>query len=154
MKKLHFQKLAEENVILEGQFTLVELERVRDLALNDSETGKYLLKFYLNSAGEVALDGNIEVNVSLVCQRCATTYTQHLNLTIDDFTADDYEGSVDLEQFIEDEILLGVPIIPRHEIDDCNVAPSSSIMANGASAEDGKDEKPNPFRVLKQLINR
>ena len=152
MKRLHLRSLAEENKTLEGQFDLSKLERVQDLAINDGETGKYLLKFHLDDAGEIALDGNIRVDVRLVCQRCSQPYTEKLNINMDDFSAEDYDTSVELNQFIEDEILLSLPIIPRHAVEDCNVAPSSSMIGNSKSGLNGGSEKPNPFGALKQLI--
>ena len=152
MKKLQFQKLAEQNETLTGGIKLVDLERVQDLAINDGETGNYLLKFYLDDSGKIALDGSITVDVGLICQRCSEPYTENLNITIDDFSVEDYEVDVSLHEFIEDEILLALPLVPRHAIEDCNVEPSSSIIGDAVDEEDGKDKKANPFGVLKKLI--
>lgn len=152
MKKLHFLRLAEDNKTLAGEFKLTDFDRVQDLAINDGETGNYLLKFYLDNSGNVAMEGNITVDVSLTCQRCSEVYIENLTVIIDDFSTDDYEGDVGLHQLIEDEILLGLPLIPRHAIEDCNVKPTSSIMDDAIEEDDGKDKKANPFGVLKKLI--
>lgn len=152
VKKLQFQKLAEQNKTLKGDFSLADLERVQDLAINDGETGNYLLKFDLDDSGDIVLEGNITVGVGLICQRCSEAYVENLNITIDDFSSDDFEQDVGLYEFIEDEILLSLPLIPRHAIEDCNVQPSSSIIDDAVEDDDGKDEKANPFGVLKKLI--
>ena len=52
--------------------------------------------------------------------------------------------ALDLRELIEDELLLALPIVPRHE-----VCPKPLVAA--ASIEDVPDEKPNPFAALAAL---
>ena len=58
----------------------------------------------------------------------------------------DENGEVNLRELVEDELLLAIPLIPRHQLEDCS-APADSVW--GELPEEL--EKPNPFDVLKQL---
>ena len=52
----------------------------------------------------------------------------------------------DLTSLIEDEVLMDLPLVPRHEV--CPVAPKLSV----ADADfEAASEKPNPFAQLEQL---
>ena len=50
--------------------------------------------------------------------------------------------SLDLRELIEDELLLAMPIVPRHE-----VCPQPLVAATDELA----DDKPNPFAALMDL---
>ena len=58
----------------------------------------------------------------------------------------DENGEVNLRELVEEEFLLSIPLIPRHELEDC---PASADSVWGELPEEL--EKPNPFDVLKQL---
>ena len=53
--------------------------------------------------------------------------------------------ALDLRELIEDELLLAMPIVPRHE-----VCPEPLVPAANAAAEPVED-KPNPFAALAGL---
>lgn len=59
-----------------------------------------------------------------------------------------HDGSLTLREMIEDEIILNLPIIPRHEPEDCKV----KLPLKDAGWEQGKGE--NPFRVLESLKHK
>ena len=55
--------------------------------------------------------------------------------------------SLDLRELVEDELLLDLPLVPRHE-----VCPQPLPMSAEADTLDGEvPEKPNPFAVLQSL---
>ena len=58
----------------------------------------------------------------------------------------DENGEVNLRELVEDELLLAIPLIPRHELEDCQ---SDSDSVWGELPEEL--DKPNPFDVLKKL---
>ena len=58
------------------------------------------------------------------------------------------EGNLALRDLIEDEIILNLPIIPRHEPDACEV----KFPLADSGWEQGKGE--NPFRVLESLKDK
>jgi uncharacterized protein len=50
---------------------------------------------------------------------------------------------------IEDEIILALPSIPRHESGECTVA--EDVEKPQHDAEEGVEKAPNPFAVLAKL---
>jgi len=115
-------------------------------------------------------------SVWLMCQRCLSPCSQHLDVDAtyrivateeeaDEFPLDDDEVEVivgsrqfDLVDLIEEELLLSLPLVPKH-----SVCPEvhESLLAGGAADEAGEGEagqggeeeagKPNPFAVLEKL---
>lgn len=104
------------------------------------------------------------VRLPLVCQRCLepvavpVAVDRHFRFVADEETAlaEDDESEEDLLVFarqfdlhglVEDELLMELPAVPRHE-----VCPSQPPLA---AADEGFDEaaaaKPNPFAVLEKL---
>jgi uncharacterized protein len=112
----------------------------------------------------------------LECQRCLTPYEQALNVDAtyrivateaeaEEFPLDEDEVEVivgsrqfDLVDLIEDELLLSLPLIPKHEV--CPQVHES--LVSGVSGEEGEAEqdeiaaddepkRPNPFAALRSL---
>ncbi|WP_250472734.1 DUF177 domain-containing protein [Caballeronia sp. GAFFF1] len=109
-------------------------------------------------------------SVWLTCQRCLSPYSQHLDVDAtyrivateeeaDEYPLDEDEIEVivgsrqfDLIDLIEEELLLSLPLVPKH-----SVCPEVHESLLAGSAEDEADEggeeaeKPNPFAVLEKL---
>ncbi|MDE1183678.1 DUF177 domain-containing protein [Paraburkholderia sp.] len=115
----------------------------------------------------------------LTCQRCLTPYNQAFNADAiyrivnteaeaDEFPLDEDEVDVivgsrqfDLVDLIEEELLLTIPLVPKHEV--CPEVHES--LVSGVSGADGEDEeaaadeagagdepeRPNPFAALEGL---
>jgi uncharacterized protein len=111
---------------------------------------------------DLALKGRIH----LICQRCSQDCAVDLDekrrflLLATEQDADDYpvedeerEALVASQHFnlletIEDEVLLSLPLIPKHPEGFCEPHASSF----GVDAEEGLSEKPeNPFNILKNM---
>lgn len=102
--------------------------------------------------------------VWLTCQRCLQPYALPLALdrrlrfvrgesqaeTLDAEAEDDVlalSRSMDLRELVEDELLLALPIVPRH-----SVCPQPLPMAVEADPlPEGEAERPNPFAALQGL---
>ncbi len=55
-----------------------------------------------------------------------------------------------IPEMVEDEILLSMPQVAKHEADDCPV--DRSLQTGNASEDTGSEtERKNPFAVLKNL---
>lgn len=113
---------------------------------------------------EVWLHVAIETALSLTCQRCLAPMRVPLQVdrsfrfVADEATAeaedDDSEEDVlaltpefDLLTLVEDELLMALPIVPRHP--DC--VPAQSASARQGPTPEAAAEKPNPFAVLAAL---
>lgn len=109
----------------------------------------------------------VEATLPFVCQRCLTPV--QLPLTVDRafrFVADEETAALedeasdedvlvaardfDLLALIEDELLMEVPVTPRHEV--CPVPVRLSVADPGF--EEAEEAAPNPFAVLEALRDR
>lgn len=113
---------------------------------------------------ELWLELQAEAEVPLQCQRCLQAMSETLRvqrrfrfvrseeeaLRLDEESEDDVlvlPARLDLMEFLEDELILALPIVPRHE-----ACPSPLPLA--AQAEDEEAQAPNPFAALAALRGR
>ena len=113
---------------------------------------------------EIWLTLRARAEVPLQCQRCLQTMLQPLQVdrrfrfvrteeeasSLDEDSDDDVlvlPARLDLLELLEDELILTVPIVPRHE-----VCPEPLPMPD-ATTPDAED-KPNPFAALAALKKR
>jgi uncharacterized protein len=147
-------EFAKNQLTLDGDIELVTLTRLSEMLTNASQSQ---LRFKLIGTGkqfsQPGLNLVIKANLQMLCQRCLDEMTIDLNLRYnylisnvalaeaeDADELDWLEAAVDMnvQELIEDELLLALPIAPTHA-HDC----SKLIKQSG--------DKPNPFAVLKTL---
>ncbi|GAA5137068.1 hypothetical protein GCM10025767_17270 [Thalassotalea piscium] len=121
------------------------------------------VKFDVDELGLVVISGKGSATVSLACQRCTEAFEHKLELDFKFSPVKDAEaaenlpsyydaieldenGEVNLRELVEDELLLAIPLIPRHELEQCQ-SPADSVWGKLPEELD----KPNPFDVLKKL---
>lgn len=144
---------AREGRVLEGMLPLAALERLHDLVVEVAGEVHFRLRGFKGSRGEPMLEVQVSGTVPLACQRCLQAIS--FDLEVDnrlelvpegaDLSQDELEDDtrdflpvvreLDVLELVEDEILLSLPVAPRHE--KCGLP--------GAS-ESG--ERPNPFAAL------
>lgn len=155
-------RFAEQNLHLEGAVSLADLPRLKQLVATDAGPVQVKLQFGRDEQGVSYLTGHLQVQLLLQCQRCMDPY--HYEITSDfslgivntldeaDALPDQYEpalaqeGELALRELIEDEVILNLPIIPRHELNDCKVK-----MPMVDSGWGDVDKPKNPFHVLESL---
>ena len=110
---------------------------------------------------QVWLHVGAETEVPLECQRCLKPVDMPLAIErsflfvhgedaaaqLDTDSEDDVLAltrALDLHELVEDELLLALPIVPRHD-----VCPEPLVTAR--DADEPLDEKPNPFAALAAL---
>jgi uncharacterized protein len=128
-----------------------------------SEHVQVSVKFDVDERGLTVLSGTASTLVALTCQRCNEPFEQMLEV---DFTFSpakneeaaenvpsyydvielDENGEINLRELVEEELMLVIPLIPRHEPEDCS-AEADTVW--GELPEEL--EKPNPFEALKQI---
>jgi uncharacterized protein len=103
--------------------------------------------------------------LSLTCQRClapvdvTVAVDRSFRFVDDEATAEAEDDAAeedllalsrdfDLPALVEDEILLALPLVPRH---DACPQPLPAAMADPGADADGQATRPNPFAVLQQL---
>ncbi len=133
-----------------------------DHALNWSARGE--VRNEAGGAGQVWLHLKVEVSLPLTCQRCLTP--ADIPIVFDrsyrfvgseeEAEAQDAEAQEDvlvlgaefsLPELIEDEVLMALPLIARH--DSCPVPVKLAVADPGFDA--ALDQKRKPFSVLAQL---
>jgi uncharacterized protein len=131
---LQFAKSGES---LSGSLRVEELPRLSDSLRPDDVAVQYRL-VGVKASGRPALRLHVTANVWLTCQRCMTRYPELLELDsvlpvarneaelqrwetldplLDALVAD---PALDLAALVEDEILLGMPLVPMHAEGDCD----------------------------------
>jgi uncharacterized protein len=154
---------AQRRLVCEGVFKLSDMTRLLAVCESKSEQVKVNVKFDLDERGLAVMSGSASTLVALTCQRCNENFDQELKVKFtfspakNDEAAEkipsyydvvelDENGEVNLRELIEEELILIIPLIPRHKTQDCS-ADADSVW--GELPEEL--EKPNPFDVLKQL---
>ena len=156
-------KSAQRRLVCKGVFDMSGMNRLLAVCENNSGQVKVDVNFDVDERGLVVISGTGSASVSLTCQRCTEAFEQALEVTFTfspvknpDAAAElpsyydaielDENGEVNLRELVEDELMLEIPLIPRHSVEDCH-APADSVWGELPEELD----KPNPFDVLKQL---
>jgi uncharacterized protein len=164
-----------------GFLPFVDLPRLKAEILNitpDFELQQKGVNYELNTwidedsiGGEVyRLQLILHLFFPLECQRCMQAYEELLNIEsqflllndeqeVENFPLDNDEEDAllnshqfDLIELIEDEALLHLPFIPKHDIKDCHPALIKGIgEADEELIHDEENSSKNPFAGLKKL---
>lgn len=161
-------RFAEQGLSLDGAIKLAEMPRLGSLLGSPEGQVHVDLHFGRDEQGITSLVGRLETTLILECQRCMEPFNYGIISdfalgivnTLDEANAlpERYEaalakdGSLALRELIEDEIILNLPIIPKHEPEDCKVKLPLAGQGQEQEKEQGKGE--NPFRVLESLKHK
>lgn len=154
----------------EGRVPLSRMTRLRGLIDGGDGLAEYRIDCGKDANGYAVIAGKVSAVLKLRCQRCndalslpvESDFALALVAGIDEASAlpDDYDPlmldgqlarSVEL---IEDELILCVPAIPRHEQGSCEppcpeyLAPENDVTEAATTVE---TKRPNPFAELRSL---
>jgi uncharacterized protein len=153
-------ELARSGRRIEGEVAIAQLPRLAEFVTTPQGDLRYEIDGLMDDEGHAAADLHLNVRLELICQRCNAPLDFELNRTtrfrfvateedlnslpIEDDEADAIVGSrnMSIHDWVEDEAILSLPLVPRH--DECS-APLKS--EDGPSAVPA----PNPFAVLLAL---
>lgn len=153
------QAFALEGASLQGDLPLASLPRLLDLLSDSAGSVRYQLVGMVGSGNRAQLLVQVDGVISMCCQRCleAMPYPLALRSLLEfmdsegDLTQEELEDdsrdflplqkALDVIELIEDEILLALPTVPRHE--EC------ALPAAGQRAA-----SESPFSVLAGLKGR
>lgn len=168
-RHLDVESFAKEGAVLEGEWPLAALDRLADAAHADAKPAATDVAAWRaegesrpvrGAAPQTWLHLRASARLSLVCQRCLGPVATPLQAErsflfvegentaaqLDADTEDDVLAltrSLDLQTLVEDELLLAMPLVPRHEL-----CPQPLPLPD----DDQPDEqKPNPFAALAAL---
>lgn len=147
-----------------GSLPLARMARLRESLREPTGEARFRLTFTRDPEGRGVLDGEIEARLILTCQRCLEALEFLVLTTLDlvlvsgldeaGLLPEDLdpllvpEEPLRLADLIEDELLLALPQIPRHEPGAC---PAGGGRWTAASNERRAGEGANPFAVLGAL---
>lgn len=158
-------RYAEQSLSFDGVVKVAEMHRLNtNVRSSVDDVVSVNLQFGIDEQRITFLKGHLETKLTLQCQRCMEPYSYEIISdfalgvvnTLDEANAlpDHYEpalakeGHLALRELIEDELILNLPIIPRHEPEDCKV----KLPLTDAGWGHGGEE--NPFHVLETLKNK
>ncbi len=157
------RKFAQQGVSLKGSIAFSALSRVANAVQGRDGEVAVDLVFAVDEQKTRTLTGTADARVNVICQRCLDVMDLglhcRLNLAMvwDEEDARQLprymdpwivgEGTADLYEVIEDELLLALPIVAYH--DSGCVEPS--LFSAGEPVEEGEKPENNPFQVLEQL---
>jgi uncharacterized protein len=155
-----FMKQAERSVTLEGDYPLARLERL-GTALCDTAGELHARLNFGSKAGFRCLQGTVEANLKLICQRCMNPLEHKVKghfkfgLLLDEneinelpaefepyLIEGDEQSVIDL---LEDELLLSLPIAAMHQ-EEC-----SEFLKKHNEQKQAEKEASSPFAVLKGM---
>ncbi|MDP0563451.1 MAG: YceD family protein [Candidatus Endonucleobacter sp. (ex Gigantidas childressi)] len=147
--------------------------RLIDLLAGDQGEVKVALRFYLDEFNHVILEGCLDLEGKMICQRCldAADISVHVDILLKAVRTYEQEKAlpakydplflqkepIELIPLLEDELLLGLPLIPYHN-SDCSSKEFWSTKSKDLVGQRDKEdvvnkETTNPFSVLAKLKN-
>ena len=152
---------------IEGELRLEGLERLAGMIVDaaSSDPVRIDLRFVTDDEGYDCLVGRVEAEPRVVCQRCMEPMSIGMALDVRLAVADragrvpeGYEsmsmdhGRCDLRAIVEDEIMLALPIVAMHDLDDCDIDERyrGEILAD-PDTEAGEPTR-RPFAGLDDLL--
>jgi uncharacterized protein len=161
------RKLANQGIVLEGQFHDQHLPRLGAAVSSIESPLSALVKFEVDEARAKVASGTLSITVSAVCQRCLDPVTIALST---DFAAQVIwseeqltnvssnrepwivvDKMASLNELLEDEILLALPLVNYHEHGQCTGDTFLSEDGQGYNEKEDEIVGDNPFNILQQL---
>lgn len=163
------RRLASQGAGFTGRVELAELPRLSVALMDTVGVAEFSLEFYRDNRKRARIKGQITADLVLECQRCLNPMVLPVSAALDlaviqvPEEAERLPESCDpvwveaetmrLLDLVEDELILAIPQVPRHEPDYCGIESVNPV--NGETAEQEQEnsasDKPNPFAVLAGL---
>jgi uncharacterized protein len=152
-------RFARDRSRVAGQLPLSRLPRLADLLFDREGAVSYTVEGYTSAKGQPALRINLTADLAVHCQRCLERLPLRLNLRREivlvpeagelDSAGDEDDDvdailgaiSLDLHDLVEQEVVLSLPMAPRHPEDTCSLQPAAAKV----------DETASPFSALAEL---
>ena len=156
--QLKLFNFAKKEISLSGLYQISDFPRITEIASNKKDNVRVELSFYLKNNKTPCVEGIIELDIVLTCQRCLDNLSIALKVNFNlAFVRNDqqseeldshYEIYVIEEEelatfdLISDEILLSIPMVPTHDYDCIKEINKQGIV---------EEKSENPFSILKKI---
>jgi uncharacterized protein len=158
-------RMAQNGLTIEGQLPLADLPRLSQALLSNEGSVSVKMSFDVDEIGTPYVEGNFSVTVAITCQRCMELMSLDLNVNNllamvigerkVEGLAEQYDpwvlensDPVLLSNVVEDELILSLPLVPRHE-QPC--LPDEAWSAGDIEESIVEDKPVSPFAVLSSL---
>lgn len=155
-------RLGAEAARIQGELALKDMPRL--LSQCADARGRVTVDLLFGQAGDGTpqLNGEVRARVHVICQRCLEPFGLELRAgtrlrfrrpgaaapgTAAEADELVVEKSTSLAALVEDELLLAMPMIPKHALPEC---PAAGRMQN-RETEPAAGESRSPFAVLEKL---
>lgn len=171
-RRLDVEAFARAQASLQGRIGWDALQRLADSVLGPADAAAGGVEWAAEGLWHQPLGGHAEIRVRLraqvplrlTCQRCLQPLTQTVGFAttlrfvegeeaaqaLDDASDDEdvlaLTRSLDLEELVEDELIMALPIIPRHE----SCALPAAAKAHTASLDASPDASPEAIEPPSQ----
>lgn len=162
-EQINPRKWADSGRDIKAQVELQGFDRLQELIESSGSLLDLDIRFSRDPDRKYRIEGHVGCSVELVCQRCLEKFDFKLNAMIDliiVFTEDQAralpkeqdawiveEDDASLLEMLEDELILGLPVIAIHPESEC----SGTTEFDSGDEEPVASEKPNPFAILESL---
>jgi uncharacterized protein len=156
-------RMADTRRLLQGEVALAEMPRLVDALQDGDGNVSVSLEFGIDEEGIRVMRGRVQAEVTLVCQRCLEAMRHQvdnqfaLGLVRSETEAEELPSHYEpllldgkplfLRDVIEDEMLLALPIVPRHPPQECG----AKMESGKAETEQDGGQRDNPFASLAEL---
>lgn len=156
-------RFAENGVTMHGSLFIKDMQRLGvSLAGQEGEV-KVDLEFGIDREKTRFVKGHFETALTLQCQRCLENFIQEVvgdlksglvnNEKEANALSSRYEplivvdNNLVIQDMIEDELILTLPIVPMHDLKDCSI----QLPQAAGDAEMTEFKKESPFKVIEHL---
>ena len=152
-------RFARDGSSVAGKLPLSGMPRLKDLLSDREGVVSYAVQGYMSAKGQPVLRVGLTADLAVPCQRCLEELRLHVDTRReivlvpratdadptegedDDIDFMQSTGSLDLHDLVEQEVVLSLPMAPRHAEAACRLEPGA---ANAA-------ERPSPCAALAGL---
>jgi len=155
-------RLAELGRVLRGHLSLSRFRRLAQILSAADGEAEVMLEFGTDERGRPQVTGTVKAELELICQRCLESMRLpvvaevRLGLVSSEAEEDQLapgfeavpvgEGPVSVADIVEDELILGLPLVPMHPQTQCGAVEEYALdVGEGAQAPE------SPFAVLASL---
>ena len=158
-------RATEGDFSITGLLAFSRMKRLLEVVNNPEGIAEVELNFSVDGQRIANVRGRVRADVSLTCQRCLEAMTVpidvdvHLGIVASEDAAKRLPEHYDplvvhgeqllIAEVVEDEIILALPAIPRHEPQECPAKEYIEKRQSGAGQSD--EVSTNPFAVLAQI---
>lgn len=159
-------RFADNATRLYGSLPVKNMTRLTSSLLSDEGEVQVNIDFGIDEQGLRYARGHLSTHLALQCQRCMESFNYEI---IDDFLLGIVQTEEEAEELperydpliatepdlliqdvVEDELIVSLPIVPMHSENDCKVHLPLQAESETASGI----EKENPFKVIELLRKR